>query len=97
MNLFVSINRIVKLRHIFSSQVYLTLTHLVVVMAYASGGELFQYVQNSGYLSEDFFFFFRQLMTAVEAMHNSGLVSARNAVVFKVFTTDTSAVVGYSI
>lgn len=87
-----------KLRHIFSSQVYLTPTHLVVVMAYASGGELFQYVQNSGYLSEDLsLFFFRQLMTAVEAMHNSGLVSARNAVVFKTFTTDTSAVVGYSI
>ena len=52
----------------------LTRTHLVVIMAYASGGELFQYIQKSGRLSEDVSrFFFRQLITAVDFMHNSGL------------------------
>ena len=56
------------------SQVMLTRTHLVTIMAYASGGHLFQYVKDSGCFSEDMArFFFRQLITAVEAMHNSGL------------------------
>ena len=55
-------------------QVMLTRTHLVVIMEYASGGELFQYVQRSGRLSEDAArFFFRQLITAVEFCHNSGI------------------------
>ena len=52
----------------------LTTTHLVVIMAFASGGELFQYVQKSGRLTEDVSrFFFRQLITAGEFMHESGM------------------------
>ena len=52
----------------------LTPTHLVVIMEYASGGELFAYVQQSGRLTEDASrFFFQQLITAVEYCHNSGV------------------------
>ena len=55
-------------------QVMLTPTHLVVIMEYASGGELFAYVQQSGRLTEDASrFFFQQLITAVEYCHNSGV------------------------
>ena len=52
----------------------LTDSHLIIIMAYASGGGLFQYVQMNGRLSEDVArYFFRQLVTAVEAMHSSGI------------------------
>lgn len=52
----------------------LTRTHVVLIMSYASGGALFQYVQKSGFLSEDVSrYFFRQLIAAVETMHASGL------------------------
>jgi serine/threonine protein kinase len=52
----------------------LTRTHLVVIVSYASGGALNQYIRERGPLSEDVArFFFRQLIAAVEAMHESGL------------------------
>lgn len=55
-------------------EVLLTPTHLVVIMEFASGGELFQYVQINGRLSEDAArFFFRQLIKAVNYCHSSGI------------------------
>lgn len=47
-----------------------TPTHLVTVMEYASGGELFEYVRRSGRLSEDAArFFFQQLISGVDYCH----------------------------
>ena len=55
-------------------QVMLTRTHLIIITTHASGGTLFEYIQEMGRLSEEAArFFFRQLITAVEAIHASGL------------------------
>ena len=51
-------------------QVFVTRTHLVTVMEYATGGELFEYVRRSGRLSEDAArFFFQQLISGVDYCH----------------------------
>lgn len=48
----------------------MTRTHLVTVMEYATGGELFEYVRRSGRLSEDAArFFFQQLISGVDYCH----------------------------
>lgn len=51
-------------------QVFLTTTHIAIVMEYASGGELFEFVKRSGRLSEDAArFFFQQLISGVDYCH----------------------------
>jgi len=50
--------------------VFLTSTHIAIVMEYASGGELFEFVKRSGRLSEDAArFFFQQLISGVDYCH----------------------------
>jgi serine/threonine-protein kinase SRK2 len=50
--------------------VFLTTTHIAIVMEYASGGELFEFVKRSGRLSEDAArFFFQQLISGVDYCH----------------------------
>ena len=52
------------------TQVFLTTTHIAIVMEYASGGELFEFVKRSGRLSEDAArFFFQQLISGVDYCH----------------------------
>lgn len=52
------------------NEVFVTPTHLVTAMEYASGGELFEYVRRSGRLSEDASrFFFQQLISGVDFCH----------------------------
>jgi hypothetical protein len=52
-------------------QVFLTERHLVLVMEYASGGNLFQYVSQRGGLSEqDARWFFQQLIIALAYCHS---------------------------
>ena len=49
---------------------FLTTTHIAIVMEYASGGELFEFVKRSGRLSEDAArFFFQQLISGVDYCH----------------------------
>ncbi|KAL6220451.1 hypothetical protein ACLB2K_008207 [Fragaria x ananassa] len=51
-------------------EVILTPTHLAIVMEYASGGELFERICNSGRFSEDEArFFFQQLISGVSYCH----------------------------
>jgi len=51
-------------------EVFLTSTHIAIVMEYASGGELFEFVKRSGRLSEDAArFFFQQLISGVDYCH----------------------------
>lgn len=42
-----------KARCSFIVQVFLTPTHLAIVMEYAAGGELFERIRNAGRFSED--------------------------------------------
>ena len=52
------------------AQVFLTTTHIFIVMEYASGGELFEFVKRSNRLSEDAArFFFQQLISGVDYCH----------------------------
>ncbi|KAK9077279.1 hypothetical protein SSX86_005616 [Deinandra increscens subsp. villosa] len=52
-------------------EVFLTPTHLAIVMEYASGGELFERICNAGRFSEDEArFFFQQLMSGVGYCHS---------------------------
>lgn len=52
----------------------LTCTHLIIITEHATGDTLHQYVLDNGFSSEDVArFFFKQLITAVEAMHGRGL------------------------
>nr|AIH00110.1 sucrose nonfermenting 1-related protein kinase 2.7 [Fragaria x ananassa] len=52
-------------------EVFLTPTHLAIVMEYAAGGELFDRVANAGRLSEDEArFFFRQFISGVSHCHS---------------------------
>lgn len=47
---------------------------LVIVESLASGGELFFYISNSGYLPEPFArFYFRQMINGIEYMHHQGV------------------------
>lgn len=55
-------------------EVFVTRTHLVTVMEYATGGELFEYVRRSGRLSEDAArFFFQQLISGVDYCHQAAV------------------------
>ena len=52
-------------------QVFLTQTHLGIVMEYAAGGELFDRIVKAGRFSEDEArFFFQQLISGVEYCHS---------------------------
>ncbi|KAL4855058.1 Serine/threonine-protein kinase SRK2A [Chlorella vulgaris] len=68
-----------KLRHphiISLQEVFLTERHLVLVMEYASGGNLFQYVSQRGGLSEqDARWFFQQLIIALAYCHSMGVTN----------------------
>ncbi len=55
----------------FSLQVFLTPTHLGIVMEYAAGGELFDRIVKAGRFSEDEArFFFQQLISGVDYCHS---------------------------
>lgn len=52
-------------------EVFLTPTHLGIVMEYAAGGELFERICNAGRFSEDEArFFFQQLVSGINYCHN---------------------------
>eukprot|EP00249_Psilotum_nudum_P015638 c25442_g2_i1 orf=1164-2180(+) len=52
-------------------EVFLTATHLAIVMEYAAGGELFERICNEGRFSEDEArFFFQQLISGVSYCHD---------------------------
>ncbi|KAM3201263.1 hypothetical protein P3L10_033626 [Capsicum annuum] len=52
-------------------EVFLTPTHLAIVMEYAAGGELFERIRNAGRFSEDEArFFFQQLISGVSYCHS---------------------------
>lgn len=54
-----------------SLQVFLTPTHLGIVMEYAAGGELFDRIVKAGRFSEDEArFFFQQLISGVDYCHS---------------------------
>ncbi|KAL5181724.1 Serine/threonine-protein kinase SRK2A [Glycine soja] len=54
-----------------SYRVFLTPTHLAIVLEYAAGGELFERICNAGRLSEDEArFFFQQLISGVSYCHS---------------------------
>ena len=56
---------------LFSLQVFLTPTHLGIVMEYAAGGELFDRIVKAGRLSGDEArFFFQQLISGVDYCHS---------------------------
>ncbi len=56
---------------LFSLQVFLTPTHLGIVMEYAAGGELFDRIVKAGRFSEDEArFFFQQLISGVDYCHS---------------------------
>jgi serine/threonine protein kinase len=53
-------------------QVFLTPTHLCIVMEYAAGGELFDRIVKAGRFSEDEArYFFQQLICGVDYCHQS--------------------------
>jgi serine/threonine-protein kinase SRK2 len=66
-----------KLRHahiVALLEVFLTDTHLVLVMEYAAGGNLFQYVsQRCGLTERDARWFFQQLVIALHFCHRMGV------------------------
>lgn len=68
-----------KLRHphiIALREVFLTTDHLVLVMEYAAGGDLFTYVSARRGLTEDEArWFFQQLMVGVDYCHRMGVAS----------------------
>lgn len=52
-------------------EVFLTSTHLAIVMEYAAGGELFDRIVKAGRFSEDEArFFFQQLVAGVDYCHS---------------------------
>lgn len=55
-------------------EVFLTSTHLAIVMEYAAGGELFDRIVKAGRFSEDEArFFFQQLVAGVDYCHSEGV------------------------
>lgn len=55
-------------------EVFLTTTHLAIVMEYAAGGELFDRIVRAGRFSEDEArFFFQQLVAGVDYCHSEGV------------------------
>lgn len=55
-----------------AAQVFLTPTHLCIVMEYAAGGELFDHIVKAGRFSEDEArYFFQQLICGVDYCHRS--------------------------
>jgi serine/threonine protein kinase len=68
------------LQHCPVLQVFLTPTHLCIVMEYAAGGELFDRIVKAGRFSEDEArYFFQQLICGVDYCHQS--VSATHQIV----------------
>ena len=62
------------------AQVFLTTTHIFIVMEYASGGELFEFVKRSNRLSEDAArFFFQQLISGVDYCHQQVRTSCQGS------------------
>nr|GMC59779.1 serine/threonine-protein kinase SAPK2-like isoform X2 [Ipomoea batatas] len=55
-------------------EVFLTPTHLAIVMEYASGGELFERICNAGRFSEDEMFFFVYLLFSVILLTCAGKI-----------------------
>ena len=50
-------------------------SHLIILLEYASGGELFAAIEAVGRLNEDgALYFFKQLVAGVEYLHNTGIV-----------------------
>ncbi len=63
-------------------QVFLTPTHLGIVMEYAAGGELFDRIVKAGRFSEDEArFFFQQLISGVSYCHSEVSLPDRAAAV----------------
>jgi hypothetical protein len=61
-------------------QVFLTPTHLCIVMEYAAGGELFDRIVKAGRFSEDEArYFFQQLICGVDYCHQSVSAAAASA------------------
>lgn len=57
-------------------EVFLTTKHICIVMEYATGGTLFQYVQKQGRLKEAVArWFFQQLVVGVDYCHKRGVAN----------------------
>ena len=68
-----------KLKHphvIKLEEIFMTETHLALVLEYADGGDMFQYVKQRGHLSEAHArWFFQQIILAMDYCHQMGIVN----------------------
>ena len=68
-----------KLKHphvIKLEEIFLTETHLALVLEYADGGDMFQYVKQRGHLDESHArWFFQQIILALDYCHRMGIVN----------------------